>query len=99
MLTDSSGTIGSPKKKATVKTTRYDWSSLINRDINNKYTTTVRNKFNTLREISERHTPNDKYGKIVTTHMEAGAECMQNKTRARCRVRWESLKVRKKRVT
>ena len=28
---------------------------------------------------SERHTPNDKYQKFVTAHLEAAAECISNK--------------------
>ena len=35
------------------QTTHYNWSSLNNRDISNKYTTTLENKFDSLQEISE----------------------------------------------
>ena len=37
----------------------------------------VRNKFDTLQETSERQTLNDEYENLVTTHMEAAAECIQ----------------------
>ena len=51
---------------------------------------TARNKFNTLQEICERHSLN------VTAHIEAAAaECIPTKLRAKCRVPWESLVVRK----
>ena len=46
-------------KIQTVKALQYDWSSLTNSDISNQYIVTVRNKFNTLKETSERLTPND----------------------------------------
>ena len=45
---------------------------------------TVRNKFNTLPETSERHSPNDKYENFVTAHTEAAAECIPSKLRAKC---------------
>ena len=35
-----------------------DWSSLANSDVSNQYTVSERNKFDTLQETSERHTPN-----------------------------------------
>ena len=47
---------------------------------------TVWNKFNSLQVISEKHTPNDKYKKYVTAHIEAAAcyiqayGCKKNKT-------------------
>ena len=84
-------------KKQIVKTTYYNWSSLTNRDISNKYTVTVRNKFDALQEISETYTPNDKYKNFITAHPKAAAaECISTKPRAKCRVPWESLVVRKK---
>ena len=83
-------------KKQTLKTTHYNWSSLTNKDISNKYTLTVRNKFDTLQEISEANTLNDEYENFVTSHMEAAAECILTKPRVKCRVPSESLAVRKK---
>ena len=47
-------------KKQTSEASQYDWSSLANQDISNQYTVIVRSKFDTLQEISQRHTPNDK---------------------------------------
>ena len=59
---------------------------------------TVRNKFDILQETSETHTPNNKYENFITNHMQAAAvaECIWTKPRAKCRVTWESLVVRKK---
>ena len=53
---------------------------------------TVRNKFNTLQETSERYTPEDEYKNFIAAHMEAAAKCIP---RAKCKVHWELLVVRK----
>ena len=44
----------------------------------------------------ETHTPSEEYENVVTTHIEAAAECMPTKPRAKYRVPWESLEARKK---
>ena len=54
-----------------------------------KYTTTVRNKFNTLQEISVRHTPSKEYEYIITAHMKVATESILTKPRTKCRVPWE----------
>ena len=48
-----------------ITTVHYDWSLLNNRDIRDRYTLTLRNKFNALPEKSETHTPNDEYENFV----------------------------------
>ena len=55
-----------------------------------------RNKFDALQEIYETPTPNDKYENFVNTHIEAAAECIPTKLRAKYRVPWETLAVRQK---
>ena len=65
-------------------------------DISDKYTLTLRNKFNALQEISETSTLNDKYANFVNTHIEVATECIPTKQRAKPRVPWETLVVRKK---
>ena len=61
----------------TTKITHYDWSLLNNKDISNKYTITLRNKFDALLEISKTLTPNDEYENFVNANMEAAAaECI-----------------------
>ena len=52
----------------------------------NQYTLTVRNRFDTLQEILERH----------ITNMETEAVCIPMKSTAKCWVPGESLVVRKK---
>ena len=44
----------------------------------------IRNKFDTLQETSERHIPNGEYENFVTTHLEAAVECILTKPRAKC---------------
>ena len=44
-----------------------------------KYTLTLRNKFNALQEIPETPTANDEYENFVNTHLEAAAECIPTK--------------------
>ena len=49
----------------------------------------VRNKFDTLHEISDKHTLNEEYENFVTVHIEAAAKCIPIKPRAKCRFPWE----------
>ena len=67
----------------TTKTTWYDWSLLNNRDISDEYTITLKIKFDELEEIFETSTPNDEYGNFVNAHIEAAAECIPTKRRAK----------------
>ena len=52
-------------------------------DISDKYTITLTNKFDALQEISETLTPNDEYENFVNAHMEAVAECIPIKLKAK----------------
>ena len=49
----------------TTTTVHYDWSLVNNRGIRDKYTLTLRNKFDALREISKTLTPKDEYENFV----------------------------------
>ena len=82
----------------TTTTVHYDWSLLNNRNIIDKYTLTLRNKFDALQEISETPSPNDEYENFVNAHLEAAAECISTKQRAKLRVPWEILVISKKRI-
>ena len=64
----------------------YDWSLLDNRDIRDKYTWTLRNKFDARQEISGTPTLNDEYQNFVNAHSEAAAECILTKQRTKLRV-------------
>ena len=52
---------------------------------------TIRNKFDTHQETSERYSSNGKYEKFVTAHLEAAAECIPIKSRVKCRVSQKHL--------
>ena len=82
----------------TTTTVHYDGFLLNNRDIRDKYTWTLRNKFDALQEISETPTPNDEYENFVNAQLEAAAECIPTKQRAKSRIPWGILVVRKKRA-
>ena len=73
-----------------------NWSLFNNRGISDKYTLTLRNKFDALQEILETLTQNDEYENFVNAHIEAAAECIPTKQRAKARIPGERLAVRKK---
>ena len=81
----------------TAKTAHCDWSQL-NRDISDKYTITLRNTFDALQKISETLTLNVGYENFVNALMEAAAEYTSTKLRAKHRVPWETLAVKKKKT-
>ena len=74
----------------------YNWSLLNNRGIRDKYTLTLRNKYDALQEISDTPTSNDEYENFINAPLEVAAECIPNKQRAKPRVSWETFAVRKK---
>ena len=61
-----------------------DWlSSLTNSDKRNQYTVTVINKFNSLRETSKRHNPNNKWETFL----------LPTKPWVKCKVQCESKRI------
>ena len=65
-------------------------------DIRDEDTIKLRNKFDALQEIWETLTSNDEYENFVNAPMETAAECIPTKLRAKHRVTWETLAVKKK---
>ena len=57
----------------------------------------MRNRFETLREKTEKGTPSDEYQNLVNAHLETAAKCIPTKPRTKYRVPWETLEVREKR--
>ena len=57
---------------------------------------TLRNKLNALQELSETPTLNDEYENFVHAHLEVATKCIPTKQRAKARVPWETLEIRKK---
>ena len=88
------------RKKATrtATTEHYDWALLNNRDIRDKYTLELRNRFETLQEKTEKGTPNDEYKNFAEAHLEAASKCIPTKPRTKYRVPWETLAVRERRA-
>ena len=82
----------------TTTTVHYDWALLNNRDIRDKYTLALRNKYDALQEQTETHTPNEKYENFLDAHLEAAVEFIPTKQRRKSRVPWEALAVREKRA-
>ena len=62
--------------------------------VRDKYTIVLRKIFDALQEQTE--TLNDKYENVINAHLEATAECIPTKQRAKPKVSWETLVVRKK---
>ena len=67
-----------------------------NRYISYKYTRTLKNKFDKFQEILETLAPNGIYENLTNVHMDVAAECIPTKLRAKRRVPWETLTVKKK---
>ena len=87
-----------PTKNATrtATTKHYDWALLNNKDIRDKYSLELRNRFETLQEKTEKGIPNDEFENFVNAHLEAAAKCIPTKPRTKYRVPWETLAVREK---
>ena len=66
-------------------TIHYDWA-LLKKDIRDKYTLALRNKFDALQEKTETHTPNNEYENFVNVHLEATVEHIPTKHRTKSRV-------------
>ena len=75
----------------------YEWAPLKSKDIRDKYTLALRNKYDSLQQQTETHTPNEEYDNFINTHLEVAAEFIQTK-QSKYRVRWETLAVREKRA-
>ena len=67
------------------------------RDIRDKYTLILRNKFHAFQDSSETLIPNEEYENFVNAHWEAAAECILTKQKVKPRVSRETA-VRKKRA-
>ena len=60
------------------KTIHHDWSLFSNKNM-----ITLGNKFNAFQEKSKILTPNNEYENFVNDHMEAAAECIPTKLKAK----------------
>ena len=62
-------------------------------DIYNRYTLTVRNKFDNIQETSKKYTPSDGYENFDTAHLEAAVTYVASKSRAKYKASWEPIAV------
>ena len=87
------------RKNATRTTTivHYDWTLFNNRDIRDKYTLALRNKYDAVQEQTKTRTSNEEYENFGNTHLEAAAEFIPTKQRTKYWVPWETA-VREKRA-
>ena len=69
----------------TTITVHYDCYRLINKDIRDRDTFTLRDKFDALQEIAETPTPNDEYENFVNSRLKPATEYIANKQRAKPR--------------
>ena len=80
-------------------TVHYDCSLHNNNDISDKYTVKLRNKFDAVQDISEISTVNDEYENFLNVYSEEAVECIPTKQRAKPKVPWETLPVKKSVLT
>ena len=74
------------------------WLGPFEQQIRDKYVLELRNRFETLKEKTEKSTPNDEYENFVNAHLEAAAKCIPTKLKTKYSVPWETLAVREKRA-
>ena len=77
----------------TTTTKHYDCALLNDKDIRDKYTLALRNKYDVQQKQIETPTPNEEY---ENTHLEATGEFIPTKQRRKYWVQWETLAVREK---
>ena len=80
----------------TTTTKHYDLALLNNKNIRDKYTLALRNKYNALQKQTETPTPNKEYENFVNAHLEVAVEFIPTKQRRKFRVPSETLAVREK---
>ena len=81
----------------TSTTVHYDWALLNNRDIRDKHTLALRNKYDAVQVQTKTLSLNEEYENFVNAHQEAATEFIPTKQRTKYRVPWETLAVREKR--
>ena len=70
-------------RRKKTKNARYEWLMLNNRDISDKYTTTLRNNFDAIQEISETLTSYDEYENFVNGPNKSGGRMHTNQTKSK----------------
>ena len=82
------------KVTGTAATKHYDWALLKNRSISDKHVLELGNRFETLKEKTEKGTPNNEYENFVNVHLEAAAKYIPTKPKTKYSAPWDTLGVR-----
>ena len=84
--------------KTTAKRTSFDWHCFsTSHSVREAYTVEVKNRFEALYELEEKHTVNDLYTTMIEAQMDAAEKCIPKKKRVKKRVPWEKELVKEKR--
>ncbi|XP_063587867.1 uncharacterized protein LOC134765253 [Penaeus indicus] len=87
-------------KRKTSKIPRCDWTQFMcNTNIQDKYTVTVRNRFQILQTDNNNNDPNETYMNFVKAHKQAAQECIPLKPKRQQKIPWENEEVQHKRKT
>ena len=71
--------------KTTAKRTSFDWHCFsTSHSVREAYTVEVKNRFEALYEIEEKHTVNDLYTTMIEAQMDAAEKCIPKKGRKTC---------------
>ena len=83
--------------KTTAKRTSFDWHCFsTSHSVREAYTVEVKNRFEALYELEEKHTVNDLYTTMIEAQMDAAEKCIPKKKRVKKRVPWEKELVKEK---
>ena len=72
-------------KTTTAKRTSFDWHCFsTSHSVREAYTVEVKNRFEALYELEEKHTVNDLYTTMIEAQMDAAEKCIPKKERKTC---------------
>ena len=84
--------------KTTAKRTSFDWHCFsTGHSVREAYTVEVKNRFEALYQLEEKHSVNDLYTTMIKAQMYAAEKCIPKKKRVKKRVPWEKELVKDKR--
>ena len=83
--------------KTTAKRTSFDWHCFsTSHSVRESHTVEVKNRFEALYQLEEKHTVNDLYTTMIKAQMNAAEKCIPKKKRVKKRVPWEKELVKEK---
>ena len=85
-------------KTTTAKRISFDWHCFsTSHSVRESYTVEVKNRFEALYQLEEKHNVNDLYTTMIKAQMDAAEKCIPKKKRVKKRVPWEKELVKEKR--